>query len=109
MRISSSDPFGSGDREDPEKGSAYVDTEYPRRAAYCLPIIIYPPDAYDVSKRATPEMVAAGQPPGTNLADRLLNEPEKPKRCCVVLRVSGEDCGFPALGASLFMSWDFKG
>ena len=92
----------SGDREDVEKGPAYVDREYPQRAAFCLPIIIYPPDAYDVSKRATPEMVAAGKPPGTNLADRLLNEPGKPPRCCVVLRVPGEEGGFPCAWSSAF-------
>ena len=36
-------------------------------------------------------MEGAGKPPGTNLADKLLNEPGQPKRCCVVLRVVGED------------------
>ena len=100
MRISSSDPFGSGDREDPEKGPAYVDTEYPRRAAYCLPIIIYPPDAYDVSKRATPEMVAAGKPPGTNEAKALLRG---------TARV-GRRRWLPRTWSFAFhVSWDFKG
>eukprot|EP00435_Cladocopium_sp_Y103_P067321 s1251_g29.t2 len=36
-------------------------------------------------------MEAAGKPPGTNLGDKLLNEPGQPERCCVVLRVAGED------------------
>eukprot|EP00435_Cladocopium_sp_Y103_P003441 s5544_g1.t1 len=36
-------------------------------------------------------MEAAGKPPGTNLAGKLLNEPGQPERCCVVLRVAGGD------------------
>ena len=79
------------DSEDPEKGPAYVDREYPKRAAFCVPILIDPVNAFDVSTRATPEMVLAGKEPGRNLGDKLLNEPGKPPRCCVVLRVSGED------------------
>ena len=35
-------------------------------------------------------MEAKGKPPGTNLADKLLNEPDEPERCCVVLRVLDE-------------------
>eukprot|EP00435_Cladocopium_sp_Y103_P026193 s3504_g6.t1 len=77
--------------EDPEKGPAYVDREYPKRAAFCVPILIDPVNAFDVSIRATPEMEAAGKEPGRNLANKLLNEPGKPPRCCVVLRVCGED------------------
>ena len=79
------------DSDDPQKGPAYVDREYPKRAAFCVPILIDPANAFDVSIRATPEMVLAGKEPGRNLGDKLLNEPGKPPRCCVVLRVSGED------------------
>ena len=79
------------DREDPERGSDYVDREYPKRAAFCVPILIDACNAFDVSKKATPEMEAAGKEPGRNLADKLLNEPGMPPRSCVVLRVSGED------------------
>ena len=59
------------------------------RAAFCVPIIIDANKAFDVSKRPTPEMAEAGKEPGTNLAGNLLNEPNRPTRCCVVLRVSG--------------------
>jgi len=79
------------DRENPERGSGFVDREYPKRAAFCVPILIDACNAFDVSKKATPEMEAAGKEPGRNLADKLLNEPGMPLRCCVVLRVSGED------------------
>ena len=79
------------DSEDPEKGPAFVAREYPKRAAVCVPILIDPVNAFNVSIRATPEMEAAGKEPGRNLANKLLNEPGKPPRCCVVLRVSGED------------------
>eukprot|EP00435_Cladocopium_sp_Y103_P041235 s1870_g11.t1 len=79
------------DREDPAKGVDYVDREYPKRAAFCVPILIDACNAFDVSKKATPEMEAAGKEPGRNLADKLLNEPGMPPRSCVVLRVSGED------------------
>ena len=74
------------DEKDPEKGPEYVEKEYPPRAAFCVPILINPEDAFDVAVRATPEMVEAGKPPGTNLADKLLNEPGMPRRTCVVLR-----------------------
>ena len=79
------------DSDDPQKGPAYVDREYPKRAAFCVPILIDPVNAFDVSIRAAPEMEAAGKEPGRNLGNKLLNEPDKPPRCCVVLRVSGED------------------
>eukprot|EP00435_Cladocopium_sp_Y103_P031681 s163_g8.t1 len=79
------------DSDDPQKGPAYVDREYPKRAAFCVPILIDPVNAFDVSIRATPEMEAAGKEPGRNLGNKLLNESGKPPRCCVVLRVSGED------------------
>jgi hypothetical protein len=36
------------DSEDPEKGPAYVDREYPRRAAYSVPILVDPVNAFDV-------------------------------------------------------------
>ena len=64
--------------------------EYPKRAAFCVPIIINAINAFDVSKRPTPEMEQEGKKPGTNLADKLLNEPNMPTRCCVVLRVFGD-------------------
>ena len=76
------------DSDDPQKGPAYVDREYPKRAAFCVPILIDPANAFDVSIRATPEMEAAGKEPGRNLANKLLNEAGKPPRCCVVKMVS---------------------
>ena len=66
------------DSDDPQKGPAYVDREYPKRAAFCVPIPIDPVNAFDVSIRATPEMEAAGKEPGRNLGNKLLNEPDKP-------------------------------
>ena len=72
-------------------GEEYVKREYPPRASFCIPLLIDPENAYDISVRPTPEMEAAGKPPGTNLGDKLLNEPGQPERCCVVLRVAGED------------------
>jgi len=77
------------DCEDPERGPEYVAREYPKRAAFCVPIIINANNAFDVSKRPTPEMEEKSKKPGTNLADKLLNEPNMPTRWCVVLRVSG--------------------
>ena len=72
-------------------GEEYVRREYPPRASFCIPLLIDPENAYDISVRPTPEMEAAGKPPGTNLGGKLLNEPGQPERCCVVLRVAGED------------------
>ena len=72
-------------------GEEYVRRVYPPRASFCIPLLIDPENAYDISVRPTPEMEAAGKPPGTNLGDKLLNEPGQPERCCVVLRVAGED------------------
>ena len=72
-------------------GEEYVKREYPPRASFCIPLLINPENAYDISVRPTPEMEAAGKPPGMNLGDKLLNEPGQPERCCVVLRVAGED------------------
>ena len=72
-------------------GEEYVRREYPPRASFCIPLLIDPENAYDISVRPTPEMEAAGKPPGTNLAGKLLNEPGQPERCCVVLRVAGAD------------------
>ena len=65
-----------------EKGQKFVDAEYPPRAAFCVPIIVDPANAYDVAVRPTPEMEAAGKEPGWNLADKLLNEPGMPTRTC---------------------------
>ena len=72
-------------------GEEYVRRVYPPRASFCIPLLIDPENAYDISVRPTPEMEAAGKPPGTNLGGKLLNEPGQPERCCVVLRVAGED------------------
>ena len=72
-------------------GEDYVRRVYPPRASFCIPLLIDPENAYDISVRPTPEMEAAGKPPGTNLGEKLLNEPGQPERCCVVLRVAGED------------------
>ena len=66
-------------------GEEYVRRVYPPRASFCIPLLIDPENAYDISVRPTPEMEAAGKPPGTNLGDKLLNEPGQPERCCVVL------------------------
>ena len=72
-------------------GEEYVRREYPPRASFCIPLLIDPENTYDISVRPTPEMEAAGKPPGTNLGGKLLNEPGQPERCCVVLRVAGAD------------------
>ena len=72
-------------------GEDYVRRVYPPRASFCIPLLIDPENAYDISVRPTPDMEAAGKPPGTNLGDKLLNEPGQPERCCVVLRVACED------------------
>ena len=72
-------------------GEDYVKRVYPPRASFCIPLLIDPENAYDIAVRPTPEMEAAGQPPGTNLGGKLLNEPGQPGRCCVVLRVTGEE------------------
>ncbi|CAL1150886.1 unnamed protein product [Cladocopium goreaui] len=77
-------------RDEREKGREYVEAQYPPRAAFAIPLIIEPANAYDVSVRATPEMVEYGKEPGRNLADKLLNEPGKPPRTCIVLRVGQE-------------------
>eukprot|EP00913_Durusdinium_trenchii_P028685 g26901.t1 len=45
----------------------YVQKTYPARAKFCIPILVDPQDAYDVSVRPTPEMVERGVPPGYNL------------------------------------------
>ena len=72
-------------------GEDYVRRVYPPRVSFCIALLIDPENAYDISVRPTPEMEAAGKPPGMNLGDKLLNEPGQPERCCVVLRVAGED------------------
>ncbi|CAK0911477.1 unnamed protein product [Prorocentrum cordatum] len=71
------------------KGRAFVNEEYPPRVAFCVPILALPDSLYDVSVRPTPEMEAAGKRAGESLAGKLLDEPGKPRRCCVVLRVQG--------------------
>ena len=72
-------------------GEEYVRRVYPPRASFCIPLLIDPENAYDISVRPTPEMEATGKPPGRNLGGKLLNEPGQPERCCVVLRVAGEE------------------
>ncbi|CAK9092688.1 unnamed protein product [Durusdinium trenchii] len=67
------------------KGKSYVDQEYPPRVMFCIPILVEPAKAYDVSVRQTPEMVEKGKPPGVNLADKELSPPGLPARCCVVI------------------------
>lgn len=74
-----------------KEGQDYVTRKYKPRAEYCIPIIVDRADAYDVSKRATPEMEAKGKPPGENLAGKLLTEPGRPERQCVVVRM--QDAG----------------
>ena len=54
-------------------GEEYVRRVYPPRASFCIPLLIDPENAYDISVRPTPEMEAAGKPPGMNLGDKLLN------------------------------------
>ena len=55
-------------------GEEYVKRVYPPRASFCISLLIDPENAYDISVRPTPEMQAAGKPPGMNLGDKLLNE-----------------------------------
>ena len=74
-------------------GEEYVRRVYPPRASFCIPLLIDPENAYDITGRPTPEMEAAGKPPGTNLGGKLLNEPAQPERCCVVLQESFEGPG----------------
>ena len=78
-------------RDEEEHGRDYVEKGYPPRAAFCVPILIEETNAYHVATRATPEIIEAGTKPGTNLADKLLNETGMPPRTCVVLRISGEE------------------
>ena len=76
------------ENEDPYKGPAYVDCGYHTRAAFCVPILIDPVHAFDVSIGALPEMEAARK---ELVGNRLLNEPGEHPCCCAVLQVSGED------------------
>ena len=78
-------------RDQEEYGRDYVEKGYPPRVAFCVPILIEEINAHDVATRATPEIIEAGTKPGTNLADKLLNETGTPPRTCVVLRISGEE------------------
>eukprot|EP00913_Durusdinium_trenchii_P017802 g16727.t1 len=64
---------------------------YASRVAYCIPIIADAAILYDVSVRPTPEMVEQGRPAGVNLAGKLLNEPGKPVRSVIVVRVENEE------------------
>eukprot|EP00435_Cladocopium_sp_Y103_P031770 s1511_g8.t1 len=57
--------------EDPEEGPAYVDRESPKRAAFCIPILIDLANAFDASARAIPEMEGGGKESG-NLGDNFL-------------------------------------
>jgi len=67
-------------------GEEYVKRVYPPRASFCIPLLIDPENAYDISVRPMPEMQAAGKPPRMNLGDKLLNEPGQPERRCVVFQ-----------------------
>ena len=42
-------------------GEEYVRRVYPPRASFCIPLLIDPENAYDISVRPTPEMEAAGK------------------------------------------------
>ena len=64
-------------RDSDVMGLKRAEEEYLRRVAYCIPILAYGSSVVDVSKRCTPEMEQKGKPPGTNLADKKLNEPGK--------------------------------
>ncbi|CAK8996151.1 unnamed protein product [Durusdinium trenchii] len=64
---------------------------YASRVAYCIPIIADAAILYDVSVHPTPEMVEQGRPAGVNLAGKLLNEPGKPVRSVIVVRVENEE------------------
>lgn len=78
-------------RDAEKNGIEAAKKEYYGRIAYCIPILAFASCIYDVSTRQTPEMVQQGRPPGTNLAGKLLNEPGKRSRECVVVRVEHED------------------
>eukprot|EP00913_Durusdinium_trenchii_P020279 g19052.t1 len=76
------------DRE--ARGDQYVNEEYPKRVQCCIPIVVHPDNAFDVSVRQTPEMRRENKPPGTNLANVELNPPgETRHRTCVVIRNGG--------------------
>eukprot|EP00434_Breviolum_minutum_P004165 symbB.v1.2.003672.t1/scaffold175.1/size369221/28 len=69
-------------RRDEEKhGSEYVKKVYPPRVAYCIPVLIDAGNAYDVSKRATPEISKAQQRTRQEFLDfmteRMLNADAK--------------------------------
>ena len=72
------------------KGEEYVRKTYPARAKYCIPILVDPQDAYDVSVRPTPEMVERGVPPGYNLKMMPLSEPGMRPRMCITVRIEDE-------------------
>lgn len=80
------------DSEDPQKVPAYT------RGAFCVPILIDPVNAFDVSIRALPDMEAAGK---ESVGNRLLKEPSKLPCCSAVLQVSGEDSVQDARGQLL--------
>lgn len=72
------------------RGEEYVRKTYPARAKYCIPILVDPADAYDVSVRQTPEMVERGVPPGYNLKMMPLSEPGMRPRMCITVRIEDE-------------------
>ena len=88
-------------RDEKKHGRDYVEKGYAPRAAFCVPILIEEINAYHVTTRATPEIIEAGTEPGTNLADKLLNETGMPPRTCVVLRISGKESVENACGRLL--------
>ncbi|CAK9025303.1 Nephrocystin-3 [Durusdinium trenchii] len=72
------------------RGEDYVQKTYPARAKFCIPILVDPQDAYDVSVRPTPEMVERGVPPGYNLKMMPLSEPGMRPRMCITVRIEDE-------------------
>ena len=62
-------------RDSEKMGVEQAQKAYLQRVAFCIPILAYASHVVDVSKQRTPEMEQKGKPPGTNLADKKLNEP----------------------------------
>eukprot|EP00435_Cladocopium_sp_Y103_P060592 s1011_g22.t1 len=72
-------------------GRKAADQEYRSRVAYCIPILVNAAMTCDVSMQQTPEMREKDKPPGVNLKGKLLNEPGRPERQCIVIRVQREE------------------
>ena len=67
-------------------GEDYVRKVYTARGSFCIPLLIDPENASDISLRPTPDMEAAGKAPATNLVGKPLNGLAQRERCCVVPR-----------------------